>query len=94
MNQKIIAAIEHVRQYHPQVTRVYFDDFDRWYYTNSEHVAPVFGNEIDTDILEAALDQAWEQSELPTAYQYDPATGALTEIEGVTDIELLPGASA
>lgn len=89
MTPKIITAIEHVRQLHPQVTRVYFDDFQRWFYTDDTQHGPTFGREVDTDILEAALDEAWENTSIPTAFNYDPATRSLTEIEGVTDIEQL-----
>lgn len=87
--QNIITAIEHVRQSHPEVTQVYFDNFQRWYYTNDSGAKPVFGREVDTDILEAALDEVWETVKLPTAFEYSPQTRALTQIKGVVDIEQL-----
>ncbi len=84
----IITAIEHVRESHPEVTMVYFDSHQRWYYTNAEGATPKFSESVDYDTLEAALDEAWE-GKIPVAFELHPVTHTLRQVKPVDDIEEL-----
>jgi hypothetical protein len=81
---KVRTAIEHVRQLHPEVTRVYFDVMGRWRYTDAQKHGPAFTN-VDVGLLEDASDSL---AKLPITFDYDPATRRITEIaETVEDVE-------
>lgn len=85
IHAKVRTAMGHVRQFHPEVTRVYFDGSGRWQYTDGRRRGPQFGDDIDVDLLEAASDSL---GNLPVTFEYDPASGKLTEIaETVDDVE-------
>lgn len=89
MTDAIITAIEHVRQAYPEVDRVYFDSEQRWYYTNGVGATPRFDEDekIDYNVLEAALDEAWDTLTIPCAFKLDSRSRILTPIEPVEDIE-------
>ena len=87
---KIIAALEHVRQTFPQIERVYFDELQRWYYTDNFRKRVVFGDSIDIDILEAALDQVWDHHTVPVAFQYEKEIRQVIKLsEAVSNIDEL-----
>lgn len=69
-SERIRAAIEHVRLFHPEVTRVAFDKNARWLYTDDEGNAPTFAS-VDVGILE---DAEYDLDELPVAFAYDGKT--------------------
>lgn len=52
----VAAALAHVRQFHPEVTQVFFGTDHRWLYCSEAFEAPTFGTGIDVSILEAAAD--------------------------------------
>lgn len=64
----IIRALEHVRQHHPEVTRVVYDQASRWLYLDEGGKAPTFGPEIDVGILEDAADSVIH---LPAVYEVE-----------------------
>lgn len=49
-------ALDHVRDFHPEVNHVVFTSEGRWLYMNEIGYTPVFGKQIDTSILESAAD--------------------------------------
>lgn len=68
---KVMNAINHVRQYHPTVVKVTFSKDGQWLFTQADGSFPEFGKDIDTKILEAAMDEAYSLSKLPTTYVLD-----------------------
>lgn len=65
--EKVLKALNHVRQYHPEVDTVLFLKDETWVYMNSEdrHI-PSFVDETDASILEEAIDSV---EKLPAIYQ-------------------------
>lgn len=63
---KILAALNHVRKFHPSVCMVTFDEDARWQYMDDDFKAPVFGDEISVAILEDAV---YDLTELPADFQ-------------------------
>lgn len=56
MTNEIKKAFDHVRAHHPATTLVVFNKYGQWRYMNDNFVPPVFGDEIDSGILENAAD--------------------------------------
>lgn len=63
---KILAALNHVKQFYPSVCMVAFDEDTRWQYMDKNFRAPVFGDEISVSILEDAV---YDLNELPAVFQ-------------------------
>jgi hypothetical protein len=55
-NPQVIAALEHVRTFRPEVTQVFYTNELKWLYMTDDGDAPAFGGEIDTSLLEDAVD--------------------------------------
>ena len=53
---QVIAALEHVRTFHPEVTHVFYTNVLKSLYMTDDGDAPAFGGEIDTSLLEDAVD--------------------------------------
>ncbi len=55
---EILAALDHVRQFHPEVCLVVFNQQGQWQYMSEDFDSPKWDNTspIDTSILEAAAD--------------------------------------
>lgn len=53
---QVIAALEHVRTFRPEVTQVFYTNELKWLYMTDDGDAPAFGGEIDTSLLEDAVD--------------------------------------
>lgn len=64
----IHAALLHVKLYHSQVSMVVFYPDQRWAYSNDAGEQPAFGTEINVDLLDLALDEAYEAEGLPCAF--------------------------
>lgn len=64
---EIKRAFQHVQEFHPQVCILIFTTDIRWRYLDIEFNAPVFGEEIDTSILEEAID-TWNV--FPAIFEY------------------------
>jgi hypothetical protein len=62
---EVRVALDHVRQYHPEVTQVFFGVDQRWVYCSDAFEAPEFNDSIDVSLLEAAADSV---PMLPAAY--------------------------
>jgi len=69
--EAIAKALDHVRASHPQVTTVAFLAGQIWVFTDDYGDDPKFGPEIDTDVLDAALDAAYEDRGLPSIYRIE-----------------------
>ena len=67
MTKEALEALEHVKQYHPEVDTVLFLKDGRWLYLDSENeYFPSFADEIDASILEKAIDSV---DDLPAIFQ-------------------------
>lgn len=71
----VLKALQHVRESHPEVDHVTFRNEDDmpggwWEYSSAGGGVPKFGTEIQTSLLEEALDQAWEESTFPLTYTF------------------------
>ena len=80
----IAAAFGHVWSHHPNVARVtyYQDDPDCggvWLYENADGSVPRFGDEVDTNVLERALDAAWELKKFPASFSAQELGSLLVE---------------
>lgn len=64
----VLRALEHVRQFHPEVDRVVFWSDTRWMYSNENHEREAFGPEVDVGILE---DAAAGLNVFPCAFQME-----------------------
>lgn len=53
---QVIAALEHVRTYRPEVTQVFYSNDLRWLYMTDDGDVPSFDGELDTSLLEDAVD--------------------------------------
>ena len=53
---QVIAALEHVRTFRPEVTQVFYTNELKWLYMTDDGDAPAFGGEIDTSLLEDAVE--------------------------------------
>jgi hypothetical protein len=82
----ILAAIDHVRQFHPEVDMVVFNDMGRWQFMGEDFERVKFGEfdpttglygGIGVGILEAAADEANAVFGLPAVWQ------AYTSAEGI-----------
>ena len=70
---EIAAAFNHVKKYHPQVSRVAFFIDSGWAYMDDTHNVVPFSKEIDTGILEDAWASIGEQT---AAFTFsEPSTG-------------------
>jgi hypothetical protein len=57
MTEEIKTALEHVRQFHPEVTHVVFNGYGQWMYCDDNFKAPNFkDSDIDVSLLEEASD--------------------------------------
>lgn len=65
MKKKIRRALDHVRQYHPEVTQVVFLRDGRWLYMDDDGECPQFVKEVDVAILEEAADAV---TKVPAAF--------------------------
>ncbi len=74
----ILAAIDHVRQFRPEVDMVVFNDMGRWCFMSEDFDSVAFGEfdpttglygGIDVGILEAAADEANAVLGLPAVWQ-------------------------
>lgn len=65
----ILAALEHVRSFAPEVTTVTFLAGQVWLYTSDDGHTPAFPQGMDTALLEDALDAAYEDRGLPSVYR-------------------------
>jgi hypothetical protein len=61
----------HVRKLHPEVTQVLFGRMGFWMFMSEDMTVPHFDDSIDTDILNAALDFAYEHHALPCVIHFD-----------------------
>lgn len=66
MTQQVEKALKHVKEYYPDVTTVVFNKEGMWQYFTDEFEAPKFGDEIDVNILEKAVDSL---EEFPAVFQ-------------------------
>lgn len=53
---QVFAALEHVRTFLPEVTQVFYTNELKWLYMTDEGDVPAFGGDIDTSLLEDAVD--------------------------------------
>jgi len=67
--RRIPAALNHVRQFHPEVHMVVFNIQGQWHYMSKDFVSPTFDKNIDVDILQAAADAVYEMFGYPYVYQ-------------------------
>ena len=78
---QVIAALNHVRQFLPDVTQVFYGSDQRWMYLTENGEVPGFaGHPIDTGLLEDAADSL---SFFPAAFHYttpvrEPSPGMVT----------------
>jgi hypothetical protein len=63
---KIKMALDHVRSFFPDVTKVSYDSAGRWRYSTDSGFAPKFNDRIDVSILEDAADAV---EELPCKFE-------------------------
>lgn len=66
---KVKNAINHVKQFHPDVDRVIFWKDGRWQYCTDSHDSPKFDDNMDIDILERTNDFVHNNYDLPQAFQ-------------------------
>ena len=67
---KVITAINHVRQSHPNVVKVTFNKDGQWLFANADGSLPDFDEkDIDTNILEAAVNDAYNVAKFPITYE-------------------------
>lgn len=53
---KVKRALEHVRQFYPQVVMVVYSCDQRWLFMDEDFAAPTFDGRINVSILEEAAD--------------------------------------
>ncbi len=70
MNDKILAALNHVREHYPEVVLVVSNSMGRWQYMDADFNAPTFGKEIDTGILEDAQAEVENNYDLPFVFEH------------------------
>lgn len=58
---QVQAAINYVKQFHPEMAIVAFSIEGTWQYFDQEFKPIVFGDNIDIQILEEAVDSIWER---------------------------------
>lgn len=71
MPPAVTAALNHVRRFHPEVTTVVFLGGQVWLYMSDYGDIPMFQSGIEDDILNEALDAAYETDGLPCIYRID-----------------------
>ncbi len=54
---KIKEALLHVQKYYPYVVQVFYGIDQRWLYCGEGFESPIFGDEIDINLLEEAVDE-------------------------------------
>lgn len=72
----IADALRHVRAFHPDVVRVVYFQEDcehggAWRFETSGGNVPAFGPEININLLETALDVAWQDQPFPATYSIE-----------------------
>lgn len=67
--QVILDAFNHVKEYYSAVNMVVFNREGQWLFLDSDFDSPSFGEEIDTTILDKAVDEAYKSFGLPYVYQ-------------------------
>ena len=65
---KVLAALLHVRQFHPKVIAVVYLPDTRWRFVDEDGEAPTFGDNIDVGILEDAQNEVDNTLGFPQAF--------------------------
>lgn len=68
---QVLVAMDHVRQYHPHVTMVLFNNEGRWRYMEDDFTTPVFVHAIDTSALEDACNATYGETGKAFFYHID-----------------------
>lgn len=82
VSPKVVAAFNHVKQFHPEVVRVAFSIEGHWVFTGIYGNAPEFHPNLNINIVQDAVD---DLPDLPAVFLLDPISGEL-KIES----ELIP----
>lgn len=78
---QVIAALNHVRTFLPEVTQVFYTVEQKWLYMTDEGESPAFGDMgIDTSVLEDAADSL---TCFPVAFHYTTPVAEETERDGI-----------
>lgn len=67
----VIKALNHVREHHPEVTTVVFLGGQVWLYMDDYGTTPKFEANINDNILNEALDGAYQHLGLPCVYRIE-----------------------
>lgn len=71
MNPKVLAALIHVRHFIPEVCMAVFSKDQMWQFFGEDFAKVEWSDEIDTSIIEAAVDAAYETVGLPAVFELD-----------------------
>lgn len=68
IKEKIKAAFEEVKRFHPEVTQVFISKNGLWLFCDDSFESPVFHRDIDTHYLEMMVDY---MDVLPAAFHWE-----------------------